>query len=464
MLAAAAAVRAPRTGGGHGRRRRPRHPAPPSTRWRAQVSSAATWTAARRQAAEPLATELPAGAEGLESVAASAASADSPETRSASPVTKSASVEGVDTGESTLYPNRANGKVYGEYVIRGKTYEYECSGSVIDSAHGDVVLTAGHCVIDPESGAVARDVVFVPGYREGSDPYGVWTATNYATTETWKETAGTRSPNEGGDLAFLVLADNTEGADVEAKVGSLNIAFDQARPQTYTQYGYPAEEPYDGEILYSNTTPYAGTDTNDPLLSPSPIRIASDFTAGSSGGPWTIGSSSAPTVVSLTDYGYEEEPGYIYGAYFGNAARGAYEAASGAEVVAGIEDGVETATGATTSTGAAAVPATVSPSTSSTASADALRVRSVRRHASSGTVTIAVAVGGEGVLTLHGGGVWTASQEVGAAGMRRLTVRAKGGTARKLLQQGSAAVTVRLAFATASGTRHLSRNIRLVER
>lgn len=435
--------------------------------------AAATWTATRRQAAEPLATELSAGADGLESVAASAASTGSPEARSASPVakaatpqTKSASIEGVDTGSSTLYPNRANGKVYGIYVIRGREYEYECSGSVIDSPHGDVVLTAGHCVIDPESGAVARDVVFVPGYREKAEPYGVWTATNYATTETWEETAGTRAPNEGGDLAFLVLADNSEGADVEEKVGSLKIAFDQARLQTYTQYGYPAEEPYDGEILYSNTTAYAGTDTNDPLLTPSPIRIASDFTAGSSGGPWTIGSSSAPTVVSLTDYGYEEEPGYIYGAYFGNAARGAYEVASGTEVAAGIEDGGETATGATTSTGAAAVPATVSPTTraSSGTSADELRIRSVRRHPSSGTATITVVLGGGGILTMHGGGVWTASQEVGAAGVRRLTVRAKGSTARKLIQQGSAIVSVRLTFATITGTRHLSRTVRLLER
>jgi V8-like Glu-specific endopeptidase len=429
--------------------------------------SAATWTAARRRAAQPLATELPAGADGLESVAASAStsSTEAPSTKAATPQTKSASIEGVDTGSSTLYPNRANGKVYGIYVIRGREYEYECSGSVIDSPHGDVVLTAGHCVIDPESGAVARDVVFVPGYREKSEPYGAWSATNYATTETWEETAGTRSPNEGGDLAFLVLADNSEGADVEEKVGSLKIAFDQARLQTYTQYGYPAEEPYDGEILYSNTTAYAGTDTHDPLLTPSPIRIASDFTAGSSGGPWTIGSSSAPTVVSLTDYGYEEEPGYIYGAYFGNAARGAYEVASGTEVAAGIEDGVETATGATTSTGAAAVPATVSPTTraSSGTSADALRIRGVRRHPSSGTATITVAVGGGGILTMHGSGVWTASQEVDAAGVRRLTVRAKGSMARKLLQQGSAAVTVRLAFATTSGTRRLSRTVRLLE-
>lgn len=427
--------------------------------------SAATWTAARQRAAEPLDTELPAGADGLESVAASAASsaAATPSTKAATPRTESAAIEGVDTGSSTLYPNRVNGKIFGEYLIGEEIYEYECSGSVVDSPHGDVVLTAGHCVIDPESGVVARDVVFVPGYREGTDPYGVWTATHYTTTETWKETAGTRSPNEGGDLAFLLLEDNSGGADVEETVGSLNIAFDQARAQTYTQYGYPAEKPYGGEILYSHVAAYDGTDLNDPLLTPRPIKIASDFTAGSSGGPWTVGSSSSPTVASVTDYGYEGEPGYLYGAYFGEAARVAYEAISGAEVAAGIEDGVATETAAT-SGAATATPSTGVPTPSSTSTADALRIKAIRRHPRSGTATLTVVLGGAGTLSLRGSGVTATSQEVDAAGTRQVAVRTKASAARKLLDRGSATVTLRLTFTTASGTRHLARTIRLLER
>jgi hypothetical protein len=44
--------------------------------------------------------------------------------------------EGVDTGESTIFPNRANGKIYGIYEIHKglEAEEYECSDSVIDSA------------------------------------------------------------------------------------------------------------------------------------------------------------------------------------------------------------------------------------------------------------------------------------------------------------------------------------------
>ncbi|MFT3863684.1 MAG: trypsin-like peptidase domain-containing protein [Solirubrobacterales bacterium] len=407
----------------------------------ASANPAAFWTAKRRRAAEPLSVVLSEG--------------DTPATKAST-----SSIEGVDTGESTAYPNRANGKVYGVYEIHGRDEEYECSGSVVDSTYGDVVLTAGHCVIDPETGAVAKDVVFVPGYREGSDPYGVWTAVEYVTTEAWKETAGSRDPNEGGDLAFLVLEDNS-GSSVEETVGSLSIAFDQERSQTYTQWGYPAESPYSGEILYSHTTAYAGTDTNDTSFSPAPIRIASDFTGGSSGGPWTIGSTSSPTVVSVTDYGYEEEPGYIYGAYFGEAARQAYESAAGVVVAAGTEDGVDSAAESSASTSSSSGSSTASTSTRKKVE---LRIRSIRRHPASGTATITVAVGAAGTLSLRGSGIAAEAQTVGAAGTRRLTVRGKGRIAAALSSRGNARVSIRIRLATGSGSRHLSRTIRLVER
>ena len=241
-------------------------------------------------------------------------------------------VEGVDTGVSTLFPNRANGTVYRRIRDRGRFGGYQCSGSVIDSPAGDVVLTAGHCVIDPESGAQARWIVFEPGYREEDAPFGVFAATSFVTTPEWSSTAGTSDPDEAGDLAMLVLAPNTKtGQSVEATVGALAIAFEQSREQTYTQWGYPGESPYNGEILYSHTTPYAGV---DPFYPPAvrPIKIASDFTAGASGGPWTIGPASAPTVLSLTDYYYEGDPRHLYGAYFGSAARKVYEAAAGVVV------------------------------------------------------------------------------------------------------------------------------------
>ncbi|HEX4789777.1 MAG TPA: trypsin-like serine protease, partial [Actinospica sp.] len=43
-----------------------------------------------------------------------------------------------------------------------------CTGSVVNSPEGDVVVTAAHCVYD--SSGVYTDIAFVPGYHDGQDP------------------------------------------------------------------------------------------------------------------------------------------------------------------------------------------------------------------------------------------------------------------------------------------------------
>jgi V8-like Glu-specific endopeptidase len=412
------------------------------------------WTGARRRAAEPLSVLGLPGPTGL---------GGSPlvEEAGAAPATSAstAAVEGVDTGDSELFPNRANGTVYGEYVIAGETELYQCSGSVIESPRGDIVLTAGHCVIDPETGTVARSLVFIPGYRETKEPFGVWAATSFVTTPEWASTAGGSDPDEAGDLALLVMADNTSDATVQETVGALGIGFEQARAQTYTQWGYPGEAPYDGEILYSNTTPYAGS---DPSYSPAPLKIASDFTGGASGGPWTIGPTSAPEVLSVTDYYYVNDPHHLYGAYFGPAARQAYETATGLAVPPGPGPGG--APIVPTAAVPAPTPAIPSPATGTSPSTGAwLRIRAIHRHPGSAGATVTVSVGGPGKLRLSGSAVRTVTLSAGAAGVYSLPVAVKpgGSAARTLRRRGSAKVGVWIRFVTSGGTRQASRLVRL---
>jgi V8-like Glu-specific endopeptidase len=392
-------------------------------------TAASTWTAARREAARPLPPVALAGAP-------------------ASTVAAATGGSGVDTGDPTTFPNRANGVVYGEYVTAAGRERYQCSGSVIDSAAGNLVLTAGHCVIDPETGVRATALAFVPGYREGTMPYGIWGVSRYATTEAWAATAGGPYPDEGGDLAFLVLADDATGASVEDKVGALQMAFDQPRVQTYTEWGYPAEAPYDGEVLYSNTAAYEGS---DPSFSPAPMRIASDFTGGSSGGPWTVSIGGVLTVLSLTDYTYEALPHSIYGA----AARQTYEVATGeaAPVSSSQPPAATPAPPTTTSTAPAPTPAAVEPGSGS------LRITSVLRDPAHGTATVVVAVGGPGTLRLSGAAVRTVSRTATSAGTYRLPVAltAHGTAARTLRRQGAAKVGVWVRLTSAAGVRQVSR-------
>jgi hypothetical protein len=435
------------------------------------AAAIARWTPVRRAAAEPMSV-LPVSAAGTLGgsplFGADAASTSAGPATSASPATTSA-VEGVDTGVSTEFPNRANGTVYGVYKIDGQIELYQCSGSVIDSPAGDVVLTAGHCVIDPESGAVAESVIFDPGYREGVKPYGDFAASSFVTTPEWSSTAGTSDPDEAGDLALLVLAPSTKtGLSVEATVGALSIAFEQSREQTYTQWGYPGESPYNGEILYSHTTPYAGVDSSFPAAE-RPIKIASDFTAGASGGPWTVGPASAPTVLSLTDYYYESDPRHLYGAYFGAAARKAYEAAAGVVVppvttAAATEPIVPSA--ATPAPTPAVSPPAAAPTSTPSLATGSLRIVAAHARTIHGEATVVVHVGGPGTLRLSGPAVRTVSVVAEVAGNYRLAVRAKAGApaARALRLRGSATVGVWIRFAGPTGVRHASRLVRLFTR
>ncbi len=447
------------------------------------------WTQARLEGAEPLPTPVLPGGPGGEPGAGTpdgeatpAPGGGDPEapgtlstlrtlsaatTAPAADLGATAALAAVDSGESTLFPNRANGVVFGVFRTKSGIQNYTCSGSVVNSPAGDVVLTAGHCVMDAETGAEAKLIVFIPGWREGSDPYGVWVAEDRVMTTSWKETAG-HFPNEGGDVALLVLADR-RGRSVEDEVGSLGIAFDQACAQTYTQWGYPAASPFDGEVLYAETAPYLGIDLRS-FFAPRTMKIASDFTSGASGGPWTIGPVTAPTVVSVTDYGYEDEPGYLYGAYFGTAAREAYEVASGTPVAPGVEeactDPVPVAPPAPAPTAAPPQPQEPPPAAAPPAPAApvSMRVLKVRHHSARGSAVVLVKVGAKGVLKLSGAAVRADSVKAPRAGDYRLKVAPKGGARRRLRRRGGAKVGVRIAFRAHGGTRRVTRAIRLTRR
>ncbi len=450
------------------------------------------WTPQRLEEAEPLplitlpGPESPAAPEAPSATLSEVATTSALRTAVAG---QSGAVEGVevDASESTLFPNSANGKLFGTYEIplgkhEFKKVDYVCSASVVKPPEGatspktegppppsNVVVTAGHCVIDPETGTKTNtEMIFIPGYRNQSAPHGIWHAEFFTTTETWKNTATSgSSANEGGDLAFVGLKDNEAGEDVESAVGALGVGFDQACNQVYTQFGYPAEAPYNGELLYSHTTGYAGADTNS-TFSPEPMKIASDFTRGASGGPWAVGigtGASPPTVLSLTAYGYENQPGYLYGPYFGEAAKKAYGAAFTKILPAGIEETcAATPTPTPTPTPPTPSPPTPSPQpapeTTPVETPVTLKVTRVRRLAS-GFAVLTAKVNTAGLLQLSGAAVRAESLGTPAAGQYRLVVAPKGPTNRRLRQVGKAKVGISVAFSASGKTKRVSRKIAL---
>jgi hypothetical protein len=212
----------------------------------------------------------------------------------------------------TSYPERIHGKVFFKFGGTG----YSCSGTVVDSATGRVIFTAGHCVYRGDIQEFASDFVFVPGYENGNAPFGIWAAVGLYTTAGWVDT-GMASQ----DVAVAVL-----DRPIPPELGSRKVAFGlDPVGREYTLYGYPSkpDPPYDGQRLIGCDSMFAGRDSNQGT--PRPI-VASpcEMRQGSSGGGWITGGY----LNSVVSYGYcDSDPGlcgYVFGPYFGDQAMSLY--------------------------------------------------------------------------------------------------------------------------------------------
>jgi hypothetical protein len=235
------------------------------------------------------------------------------------------------SADSAAFPRRAHGRVF---LTLGGT-DYFCSATVVESAAHTVVWTAGHCLNGSDIGlGFAANWMFVPGYRDGQAPYGIWIATELLTTDGWREDANLRL-----DLGAALLTRDAQGRGIEDVVGAREIAFDEPRNQVFEAYGYPVVDPntsffapnFNGERLFRCISPRTATD-RPPGSGPETLEIACDMTAGASGGGWVIDDRF---VNSVTSYGYEFEPSRLYGPYLGPAAKRLYRQASGAPLLCG---------------------------------------------------------------------------------------------------------------------------------
>lgn len=188
-----------------------------------------------------------------------------------------------------------------------------CSGTSVNAPNFSVVVTAAHCI--HTGGRHGRWIdfrwVFVPGYRYGQRPFGVFPAKWIDTTRLWRTTG-----SENYDVGAAVVSPNARGELLARAVGGAGIAWGLKARQVFDIHGYSAEAPFDGETQsVCNDTPFLGHDVRS-ILSPGPLNLAAecDVTGGASGGGWTIGDG---ILNSVTNYGYVDDPATDFGAYFG---------------------------------------------------------------------------------------------------------------------------------------------------
>ena len=187
-----------------------------------------------------------------------------------------------------------------------------CTASVVDSPHGDLVLTAAHCV----ASVPASKMVFVPDYHDGKTPYGVWAITRVIVDRNWISSA-----NPDDDVAFLVVSLPGKGP-LRDVTGSERLGVGQASGQMVQVVGYP--DAAGAPIRCQNRV---------RQFSPHQMEFnCRGYTDGTSGSPLLAGvspSTGLGTVIGVIG-GYEQG-GYTrevsYAARFGASVAALYKVA-----------------------------------------------------------------------------------------------------------------------------------------
>lgn len=216
--------------------------------------------------------------------------------------------------EQVADPTAPGFRVHGAIFVSLGIFGYgRCSGTAVHSGNQSVVFTAAHCINSGgRGGHWEKDRwTFIPAYRYGQRPFGVFPARWLDTTRQWRA-----SGSENYDVGAAVVGPNQRGETLGEAVGGAGIAWNLKPRQTFDVHGYPAEEPFDGETQrICPATPFIGHDP-DSLLFPGPLNLAvtCEVTGGASGGGWMI---NGDTLNSVTNYGYFDETSPDFGAYFG---------------------------------------------------------------------------------------------------------------------------------------------------
>lgn len=190
-----------------------------------------------------------------------------------------------------------------------------CTATVVDSPHGDLAVTAAHCVTEQNG-----PIVFVPGYANGKEPLGVWRVVSAYTDKAWQA-----SQDPDHDVAFLRLSDSPRGVPIQNVTGSERLGANTNKPALVQAVGYPDDD--DRPVLCANWT---------KTFSSTQLEFDCDgFTDGTSGSPFLadISAKSGQGTIMAVIGGYEQggdTPDVSYGAAFGPAVATLYQSAAAA--------------------------------------------------------------------------------------------------------------------------------------
>lgn len=167
---------------------------------------------------------------------------------------------------------------------------HSCSGSVLDSAAGDLILTAAHCM------AAGYDASFVPGFAENSESQNFWRIDQVYLDPRW---VAAQDPLSDFAIARVVRDD---GGSVEAAAGGgFTLGADPGVGTDVSVTGYALGV---GGDPIGCTTRTAARERGFPALR------CLGLVDGTSGSPWTTGSTVVGVIGGLDGGGCEENVSY----------------------------------------------------------------------------------------------------------------------------------------------------------
>jgi len=197
-------------------------------------------------------------------------------------------------------------------VSDGTLGSHFCTASVVHSPHGNLLVTAAHC-LSGRTGTVA----FVPGYHDGSTPYGVWSVSQVFTDQAW-----TADGSVDDDVAFAEVDPDLMGTEIEDVTGAETLGLNQKAGQLTRVIGYPAAA--SAPVVCDQRTTAFG-----------PAQLEFDcggYPGGTSGGPFLVRVNPATGTGTVTGVigGYEQggiTPSVSYSVAFGSAVGALYATA-----------------------------------------------------------------------------------------------------------------------------------------
>lgn len=198
-------------------------------------------------------------------------------------------------------------QVYTSYLVNSKTalwkvYPHKWVGRLsfstpggtsycsATSISGNNIVTAAHCVYDTTNNRWYSNWVFSPAYRNGTSPYGTFTARTCTILTAWVNLSGSYSINSWAryDVAVCSMNNNSARQTLNQAVGFAGRSWNYGYNQLHFNSGYPWRDYRNSTLWFAgkylcNCTAESFAQTTNTLGS------GCNWGPGISGGSWLRG-------------------------------------------------------------------------------------------------------------------------------------------------------------------------------